>query len=88
MSAKDPDGPSGRTSSYVIRVGGVLDARWTHWFEGLTLSAGDTATTIAGPIRDLAELHGLLTRIHDLGLTLLEVRRVRDDNATDRRRSR
>ena len=88
MSAKDPDGPSGRTSRYVIRVGGVLDARWTHWFEGLTLSAGDNETTIAGPIRDLSELHALLTRIHDLGLSLLEVRRVGEDHATDRRRSR
>lgn len=71
----------------MIRVGGVLDAHWIHWFEELSLSAGDTETTIAGPIRDLAELRGLLTRIHDLGLTALEVRRVVEDNATDRRRS-
>jgi len=71
----------------VIRVRGVLDARWTHWFNGLTISAGDAETTIAGPIRYLAELHGLLTRIHDLGLTLLELRRVGVDPATDARRS-
>ena len=72
----------------MIRVKGMLDARWDHWFEGLTLSTDHAETTIAGQIRDLAELHGLLTRIHDLGLTLLEVRRVGDDNGTDRRRSR
>ena len=72
----------------MIRVKGVLDARWDHWFEGLTLSTDDAQTTIAGSIRDLAELHGLLTRIHDLGLTLLEVRRVEDDHTAHKRRSR
>ena len=30
-------------------------------------------TTISGPVADQAALHGLLTRIRDLGLTLLEV---------------
>ena len=88
MGAEDPSAIRNHSSTYVIRVGGVLDARWTHWFEGLTLSAGHTETTIAGPVRDLAELHALLTRIHDLGLALLELRRVGEDHATDRRRSR
>jgi len=31
-------------------------------------------TTISGPVADQAALHGLLARIRDLGLTLLEVR--------------
>jgi hypothetical protein len=44
----------------------------------LTSDAGQT--TIAGPVTDQAALHGLLTKIRDLGLPLLTVRRTdRDD---------
>jgi len=74
---------SPEAGSYVIRVRGALDAHWARWFDGLTLSAGGAEATISGPITDLAELHGLLTKIHDLGLTLLEVRRVVEDHAAE-----
>ena len=60
---------------YEITVQGVLDPRWSAWFDGLQLSSdADGRTTISGPVADQAALHGLLTRIRDLGLTLLEVR--------------
>lgn len=71
---------------YLIRVEGVLDARWAAWFGGLTISAGEAETIISGPVRDLAELHGLLTKVHGLGLTLLEVRRLPEDQVPERRR--
>ncbi len=71
---------------YLVRVEGVLDARWAAWFDGLTLSTSDAETTISGPVRDLAELHGLLTKVHHLGLTLLEVRRLPEGTGTHRRR--
>jgi hypothetical protein len=62
---------------YEITVEGILDSRWSAWFDGLHL-AGDAAgrTTIAGPVADQAALHGVLARIRDLGLPLLAVRRV------------
>jgi hypothetical protein len=41
-------------------------------FEGLTLTREDGKTVLAGPVRDQAELHGLLQRVSELGLTLLE----------------
>ena len=66
---------------YEVRVEGVLDARWSAWFDGLRISgdaAGDT-TTISGPIRDQAALHGLLSKIRDLGLPLIAVRRIPAD---------
>ena len=60
---------------YEITVQGVLDPRWSAWFGGLELTSdADGRTTISGPVADQAALHGLLTRIRDLGLTLLEVR--------------
>ena len=60
---------------YQITVQGVLDPRWSAWFDGLQLTSDAAGrTTISGPVADQAALHGLLTRIRDLGLTLLEVR--------------
>jgi hypothetical protein len=40
-------------------------------------------TTIAGPLPDQTALHGLLTKIRDLGLPLLEVRRIGADRHPD-----
>ena len=62
---------------YEIRVNGVLGSGWSAWFDGLQLTSDDRGqTTIAGPIADQAALHGLLAKIRDLGLELLEVRRT------------
>lgn len=62
---------------YEITVEGVLDPRWSAWFEGLQLTSdAGGRTTIAGPVADQAALHGLLAKIRDLGLPLLTVRRT------------
>ena len=57
-----------RSSRYEIRVEGVLDSRWTAWFEGLAIGSDDSQTVISGPAADQAALHGLLDRVSDLGL--------------------
>ena len=64
---------------YEIRVNGVLDSGWSAWFDGLRVTSDDRETTIAGPVADQAALHGLLAKIRDLGLELLEVRRTDPD---------
>jgi hypothetical protein len=59
---------------YEIRVEGELDARWSDWFEGLEVTSDASGqTTITGPVADQAALHGLLTRVRDLGLKLVSV---------------
>jgi hypothetical protein len=65
---------------YEIRVRGVLDSRWSAWFESLEVTS-DRAdqTTIAGPVADQAALHGLLAKVRDLGLPLLSVRQIDPD---------
>jgi hypothetical protein len=68
-------GPSAghhQAERYEIRIKGHLDARWTDWFDGLTLSheAGGT-TLIQGQVADQAALHGLLQKVRDLGLPLI-----------------
>jgi glycyl-tRNA synthetase alpha subunit len=62
---------------YEIRVKGVLGSGWSAWFDGLEVTSDEHGqTTIAGPIADQAALHGLLAKIRDLGMELLEVRRT------------
>ena len=64
-----------------IRVAGVLDASWSAWFEGLVVTSDSQLgqTVIAGPVADQAALHGVLTKVRDMGLTLLAVQRVGPD---------
>ena len=65
---------------YEIRVRGALDSGWSAWFEGLRIASDQAGqTTITGPVADQAALHGLLAKIRDLGLELLEVRRTDPD---------
>ncbi len=67
---------------YQIRVRGVLDPRWSAWFDGLTITHDpDGDTTLAGPVADQAALYGLISKARDLGLTLLGVSRVAEDGA-------
>jgi hypothetical protein len=69
------------TIRYEILVEGVLDDTRSAWFESLDVSGDSDAgiTTIAGPLPDQAALHGLLAKIRDLGIPLLEVRRIGSD---------
>ncbi len=61
---------------YEIRVQGVLDRRWSSWFEGLQVSSDGSQTVIHGPVTDQAALHGLLNKVCGLGLVLISVRQV------------
>jgi hypothetical protein len=75
--SRPPEGATpAEPARYELRVQGVLEPRWSAWFEGLQVSDDRGETTIAGPVPDQAALHGLLTKIRDLGLPLLSVRRL------------
>ena len=60
---------------YEIRVDSVLHDRWADWFGGLQASSDSTQTVIVGLLPDQPALHGVLTKIRDLGLCLISVRR-------------
>ena len=71
-------------SGYQLRVNGHLDQHWSSWFGDLTLTHEDDGTTcLSGAIADQAQLHGLLAKIRDLGVTLISVEVV-DVTATER----
>ena len=60
---------------YSFRVKGHLDQERSGWFDGLTIThTTDGETILSGPIVDQAALHGVLLKIRDLGLSLLEVK--------------
>jgi hypothetical protein len=54
-------------------VRGRLGPRFAAAFTELTMLPGDGATEFVGRVADQAQLHGLLTRVRDLGLTLESV---------------
>ena len=59
---------------YQIRVHEDLDDDLAAWFSPLTVEHGlDGATILTVPVRDQAELHGLLIKIRDLNLTLIAI---------------
>jgi hypothetical protein len=67
-------GPGHEPGWYRIRIQGRLDQRWSSWFDGMSVTRGeDGSTVLRGRVGDQAALHGLLQRVRDLGLTLLEV---------------
>ena len=69
----------GLNSRYEIRVKGILDGRWAAWFEDLQITSDGEETLISGPLADQAALHGLLTKVRDLGLFLISVRHLDPD---------
>ncbi len=69
---------------YQIRIRGYLRPEWSEWFEGMTIAHESNGDTIlSGSVRDQAALHGLLTRVRDLGLTLVSVNQVQPASKLD-----
>ena len=59
---------------YQLRIAGHLDHHWSAWFGDVALTLEDDGTTsLTGVVSDQAALHGLLTRVRDLGVTLISV---------------
>jgi hypothetical protein len=62
---------------YKICVIGQVDADWSEWFDGLTISnTGSGETMISGELVDQAALHGTLNKIRNLNLALISVIKV------------
>jgi hypothetical protein len=66
---------------YEIRIRGRVSQTVLDTFEQMESSAERVETILHGPVRDQAELHGLLHRIQALGLELVEVRRLPEGDA-------
>lgn len=61
-------------AAYRLRVAAHQGDHWSPWFDNLTLTPEDDGTTsLTGVVADQAQLHGLLAKIRDLGVTLISV---------------
>jgi hypothetical protein len=61
-------------TQYRIRVRGHLPEGWIEMLERMELICeADGNTTLSGPIRDQAELYGIITKLQNLGLTLISI---------------
>jgi len=75
-AAPEADVPAG---TYQVRIAGHLDDHWADWLGGHTLTRNDDAsTTFLIAAVDQAQLHGVLARIRDLGVTLLALDAIED----------
>lgn len=67
----------GKPIVYQIRLKGHLGHEWAQWFGGLTITLEETGDTLlTGSVVDQAALHGLLKKVRDLGLVLVSINLV------------
>ena len=67
---------------YHIKVKGVLDRQWSDWFGGFDIVYEvEDETLLIGTAHDQAALHGVLSKIRDLGLPLLMVQRIEGEES-------
>ena len=65
------------SSIYQICIKEQLGEQWSEWFDPLAIQPQPNGhTLLTGPLRDQAELHGLLLKVRNLNLTLLSVTQV------------
>lgn len=62
-----------QSANYKILVKGRLEASWSDWFYGFEITPIDGETMLTGEVQDQSALHGLLTKLAELGLTLISV---------------
>jgi hypothetical protein len=64
-------------TTYQIRVHGHFDNRLAEWFAPLTIANEPNGNaTLTGPVRDQAELFGVLLKLYNFNFTLLAVQPV------------
>jgi hypothetical protein len=65
---------------YRIVVAGELSFRFAPAFDGMTVQCSGGQTAITGMVVDQSHLHGLLDRVGELGLDLVSVNAIGDED--------
>ncbi|MGB9633982.1 MAG: hypothetical protein ACPL8I_11680 [Chloroflexaceae bacterium] len=65
-------------TTYIFQLAGHLDRRWEAAFDGFIIThifAPDQhpVTLLTGPIPDQSALYGVISRLRDIGVTLISV---------------
>jgi hypothetical protein len=66
-------------ATYQVRVSGLIPAELLSELRDLTVSMEPPQTVLHGSLPDQSAVVGLISRIHGLGLRLIEVRRLPAD---------
>ena len=66
-------------ADYQIKVNGILGVQWSDWFGDMTFEFDGAVTIMTGKVLDQSALHGLLVRVRDLGLPLISVKRIENN---------
>ena len=65
---------------YQIKIKGRLREKWIDWLNGMVIDImgeeGASCTTITVAVPDQAALHGILSKLWDLNLTLISAMRM------------
>ena len=77
-----------RQEVYQIRVKGLLDNKWSDWFNGMNIASeiqsdGSPITKLTGAVIDQVALHGILSKIRDLNLELISVNQIEMNSKND-----
>lgn len=73
----DPKPDPNQRMAYQIRIQGHLGLGWSDWFGEATIARDESGETLLTCREmDQAALHGLLRRLRDLGIPLLEITRI------------
>ncbi len=75
----------GGPATYRIVVNGAVSEDWSDRLAGLEItttegSGASPRTALVGPLRDQAELNGVLDTLYSLHLSILRVEQVGDDS--------
>jgi len=69
---------------YRIRLKEMLDQRWSAWLGGLmVIHEANGETVLTGEVVDQAALHGLLSKVRDLQLTLISLSPLEADSPSE-----
>ena len=63
--------PPGENCEIVIAT--TISDAWSEWLDGFEVTPQGTRTRLVGTIVDQAALHGILGRLRDLGIPILDV---------------
>jgi hypothetical protein len=71
-------------ATYQVRISGMIPAEMVAELRGLTVSVEPSETVLHGSLPDQSAVIGLISRIHGLGLSVIEVRRLPPSEIPDR----
>ncbi len=73
-----------QSAAYQICLKGILDSSWSDWFGGFSITVQGDETFLIGNVTDQSQLHGILAKINELGLSLISVNKLTDSEKRKR----